>query len=128
MLQITSFHQIKDIIEPIPAEKFITGDYGDGQGNCCFLGHIHVALSRDKDPKNKDCYWGDFNGYGARELTAEFLRETYPEEYKKLGSLLNGAQVNNSPTVNNYTEPVIKDRLMHMIEDGIKWERSKLNQ
>lgn len=64
---ITSAQQIKDIIEPIPAEKFITGRYGDNQGNCCFLGHIHVAL--------KGNYTGDCNGFGARELTSKFLEK-----------------------------------------------------
>ena len=124
MNKITSFKQIKAIIEPIPAEKFIIGRFGDGKGNCCFLGHIHVALSESKDSTNNN-YNGDSCGYGARDLTKKFFEEVHPK-VKEYHMTPNGASVNNSPTINGYTETVIKDRLMHMIEDGIKWEESKL--
>ena len=105
-MQITTAQQIKDIIEPIPAEKFICSVYGDKEGNCCFLGHIHVALSPNKS------YFGDDNGYGARQLTRKFLIE-------KHGINTDGSDVNNYETINGYTEPVIKDRIMHLIEDMI---------
>jgi hypothetical protein len=101
-MKITSFKQIKEIIAPIPADQFCTKEYQNKQGQCCFLGHINKI-----------------NGFGARELTKKFIKEVYDINF-------DGADVNDSPEVNGYTELEIKDRLMHMIEDGIIWEESKL--
>jgi hypothetical protein len=132
MNKITSFKQIKEIIEPIPAELFQTEYYGhsarnwfqhdetthnvgeEDDGRSCFLGHIHRHFDPD-DPRAE----GDYGGYGARSLTEQFLMEKHGL------SEVNGAHVNNAPDVNGYTEPVIKDRLMHMINDGIAWEEEK---
>lgn len=107
--QITSFKQIKEIIEPIPAELFTTHMYADDKGCSCFLGHIHKKISGHQ--------YGDFEGFGARRLTRKFLEEVHNVNK-------DGALVNNLPTVNGYTQPVVKDRVMAMIEDGIKWEEA----
>jgi hypothetical protein len=113
MEKITSFKQMKVIIEPIPADQFCRYCYFDGERSC-FLGHIH----RHINPKDESA-WGDKNGYGARQLTEQMLKEVHDIHDR------DGSMVNNHPTVNGYTEPVIKDRVMHMIEDGIEWEESK---
>jgi hypothetical protein len=118
--KITKAQQIKDIIEPIPADMFIPFNYGeDNNGKkSCFLGHIHRKLNKSKkilgciyvnDPNDS---FGDENGYGARQLTTNFLAE-------KHGIYANGATVNNYNNINGYTEPVIKDRVMHLINDMI---------
>ena len=106
---ITTFKQIKEIIAPIPADKFCTGDYVDGEGRCCFLGHIQKHVLNNPH--------ADGDGFGARELTRLFLKETFKTRYP-----IDGSDVNNDRNINGYTESIIKDRLMHMIEDGIKWE------
>ncbi len=116
MNQITSFKQIKEIIEPIPEDQFVIGEFGTSDGKSCFLGHIHRNISG-----NSNNYNGDYEGYGARELTAQMINEVH-------GINASGAAVNNYPTVNGYTQPIIKDRLMAMIEDGIKWEESKVKE
>ncbi len=105
---IEKAQQIIDIIAPIPAKKFITDVFGDDRGNCCFLGHIHIAVSRNKS------YYGDYYGYGARHLTAKFLREKHGLED------ISGVNVNNSPNINGYDEPEIKDRVMHMLNDMVE--------
>ena len=110
---ITTFKQIKEIIEPITAEQFCKDDYENHKGQCCFLGHIQKHIT------GSSCEDGD--GFGARLLTHEFLESAH-------GVFLDGADVNNSPDVNGYTEPIIKDRLMHMIEDGIVWENERKNK
>ena len=107
MENITTFKQIKEIIEPIPADRFCTGEFLNGRGQSCFIGHINNHISGN--PGN------DFYGSGARLLTERFLLEEH-------GVYATGAAVNNANDINGYTEPIIKDRLMHMIEDGIKWE------
>jgi hypothetical protein len=118
MKKITNFTQIKEIIEPIPADMFITGTFGYNDGKSCFLGHIHRKLNKtDKilgiipinDPTD---YKGDRIGYGASRLTEKFLKE-------KHNIIASAISVNDTRSVNGYNEPVIKDRLMHMINDAI---------
>lgn len=119
MKKITNFKQIKEIIEPIPADMFIAGTLGKNHGRSCFIGHIHRKLNKSKkilgiipinDPTD---YEGDSKGYGALELTEKFLKE-------KHGIIASGIFVNDTRSVNGYNEPVIKDRLMHMINDAIE--------
>jgi len=107
--RITTFKQIKQIIEPIPANKFCINEYKNYKGQCCFLGHINMYIA--------DHSAADHDVFGARLLTEQFLLEEH-------GVYATGADVNNGTYVKGYTEPIIKDRLMHMIEDGIKWEEA----
>ena len=111
MKEITTFKQIKEIIEPIPADKFCKDKYENNKGQSCFLGHIQKHISGNASGNN--------SGVGVRELTRVFIEEVHNVR-------ADGTNVNNVNTVNGYNEPEIKDRLMHMIEDGIKWEESKL--
>lgn len=120
MKKITNAQQIIDIIEPIPAEKFITDAWGNHEGESCLMGHIHRKLNKTgkilgiisiNNPKD---YHGDNNGYGARSLTRKFLKERHGL------TDVTGIDVNDSPTINGYTEPVIKDRVMHMLKDMVE--------
>ena len=123
MKKITTFKQIKEIIEPIPVEKFIACSLGDSNGNSYYLGWIYRKMNKSKlfglknDPND---YGKDSNHtfYGVRALTEQFLKEVHCLNYTAWS-------VNDTSCINGYSEPVIKDRLMHMIEDGIKWENSK---
>jgi len=110
MEKITTFKQIKEIIEPIPADRFCTSEYLNYKGQCCFIGHINNHITGKPNT--------DFYGCGARLLTEQFLLEEH-------GAHATGVDVNNYNYVNGYTEPIIKDRLMHMINDGIQWEEGK---
>lgn len=108
--RIENAQQILDIIEPIPAKKFIIGSFGNDSGCSCFGGHIHRALS----PKGAHDYLGDFNAYGAFDLTERFIKEKHGINH------INGAHVNNSQMVNGYNEPEIKDRVVHLLKDMIE--------
>jgi len=108
---IKTFKQIKAIIEPIAADQFCIGEFENNEGQCCFIGHINKHILGDA------C--GNYNGSGTRQLTKQFIVEKHDIPW------CDGSSVNNNNDVNGYTEPGIKDRLMHMIEDGIKWEESK---
>ena len=112
METITTIKQIKEIIEPIPADQFCTHLYENSKGQCCALGHIHKHISGDS--------MGDQQGFGARKLISEFLKHSR-------GIYSGIAIINDSANESVYTERRIKDRLMHMINDGIKWEESKSN-
>lgn len=104
--EIKTAQEMKDILEPIPADQWCAWHFHLGT-QCCFLGHINKAI--------KDNPSGDFNGFGARQLTAKYLKEKHG-----ITDGSSGASVNNEPTINGYTEPVIKDRVMHLIDDMIK--------
>jgi hypothetical protein len=102
---IKNAQDIKNILEPIPAEQFTTMVYEDQKGRCCALGHIHKALSGDAI--------GDRNGFGARKLSTEFLSKTY-----RLSESI--ADVNNEGGINGYNETDPKSRVMHLLDDMIK--------
>ena len=110
MNTITTFKQIKEIIEPIPSDQFCHFKFENDKGQRCFLGHIQHHISGDARQ--------DLDGFGARALIRLFLKGVHNIDN-------DGSRVNDLATINGYTEPVIKDRLMHMIEDGIKWEENK---
>ncbi len=97
--------QALEIIEPIPAEDFCTGDFKNFKGQSCALGHIHRA-------KGDESGYGDNDGYGLRQLTQKYISEVH-NEYADIAS------VNNNPYVNGYKEPVIKDRVIHLLKDMI---------
>lgn len=106
MNKITKAQQIKDIIKPIPADQFCIGHYENSdKSQCCVLGHIHKHFGSDAE--------GDGQGYGARQLSNEFLTEKHNLPFENIAS------VNNDTDINGYTEPVIKDRVMHLVEDMI---------
>lgn len=117
--QITSAKQIKEILAPIPKELFQIYSYGkslwgsnsgeEDNGKSCALGHIHRHFIPN-DPRAV----GDRAGYGARQLTKQYLEEKYGLEDVDI------SDVNNDPEINGYTEPEIKDRVMHLIDDMIK--------
>jgi hypothetical protein len=111
--KITNFTQIKEIIEPIPKEQFIAHKFVDKVGNCCFLGHINMHFNKSKS-MTEPCKAVAGDGYGARELTAKFLKDKLGYNFS-----MDGSHINNSECYKPYTEKEIKDRVMHMINDAI---------
>lgn len=110
--RIEKAQQIKDIIEPIPAEDFTIGRFEDEDtGKCCVLGHIHKHISGNS--------WGDSDGFGARYLSERFTKAKYPDITEDYGEDISIAHINNAARFNGYTEPVIKDRVMHFVNDMI---------
>lgn len=107
--RIESAAQMKAILEPIPAENFITNSYGYSSGKHCSLGHINTFITGDERMAGTDC-----NGFGAQVIVDKFLREKH--------SISNGhiVTVNDYNYVNGYNEDTPKERIMHLIEDMIK--------
>lgn len=97
-----------EILSPIPAEKFIIGSYQGYRdpSRGCALGLIHMHF-------NPADAHGDLHGFGIRQLSERFLVERYniAEDI---------ASVNNEDNINGYTEPVIKDRVIHLLKDMIE--------
>lgn len=110
--------QIKELLLPIPADDFITEKFSNETGKCCFLGHLQRLTS--DDPSDYSFYncndklaYNKGDETGARDLTKDFLTKIH-------GIYCDGSSVNNQTDVNGYNEPIIKDRLMHMVNDMIK--------
>lgn len=102
--RIENAQQILDIIEPIPADKFCTGAYKDSRERCCTIGFINLSLCGD-------ALWS-FSGFGARDLSIDFMRNKY-------GLYCDISTINNHAGLAVYTEPVIKDRVVHLLKDMI---------
>lgn len=92
-----------EIVRPIPAEDFTSGSYKH-ENKSCVLGWVHRIAGGDEEGH------GDENGYGLRQASIKFLREVHG-----ISDDISG--VNNQPDVNGYKEPVIKDRVIHFLED-----------
>ena len=103
------------LLSPIPEEAFITGNFGDGEGKCCAIGH-YVRL-KSKNPN-------DFTEDNCRDFGTECvkLRVESGVFLKKVHSLqgYDLPDVNNDSDINGYTEPVIKDRVIHCLKDMVK--------
>ncbi len=106
----------KELLSPIPKEDFIISAFSDGKGKCCAIGHL-VRL-QSEDPKDYVQFLGEGHNtpiYSfARVYTRKFL-----EKYHKVYSR-NLASVNNSDSINGYTEDNPKDRIMHLLDDMIE--------
>lgn len=103
------------LLAPIPAEAFIAGQFGNSEGKCCAIGH-YVRL-KSKNPN-------DFTEDNCRDFGTEWvkLRVESGVFLKKVHSLqgYDLPDVNNDSDINGYTEPVIKDRVIHCLKDMVK--------
>lgn len=116
-MQELTASQVKEILEPIPNELFIAGAYYYSEGRqpekCCSIGHIRKVLSGvekyDSITPESCALSNTF-----RNKSERFIRNKYDLESFDI------VTVNDSEVVNNYTEPEIKNRVMHLLDDMIK--------
>lgn len=97
------------IIEPIPSDLFITYKLKDNKGRCCFVGHINMHTHGYAYFKSEDDDSATFI-----EQSRDFLEAKYSVKHTSI------VDVNNSPIINSYNEPEVKDRLVHFIKDMIE--------
>lgn len=103
--QIKTAADIKKIIEPIPESKFCVGRFENGEGQCCFLGHIgkHMSGSAHK-----------IEGYRSTlKLTEKYLAEKHNIHQ-------NVTRINDDRFVNGYNDETPKKRVIHLLDDMIK--------
>ena len=107
----------KELLEGVPANEFIIGDYTDDEGKCCAIGHL-FRLSSD-DPTNynhdncKDQYEGKIFDF-VRHDVSKYINDVH----KEYGTDL--SDVNNTSNVNGYTEYEAKERVIHLLDDMIE--------
>ena len=98
-----------DILEPIPKKKFIINNYScDIKGKHCSIGFIAVHFA--------NCEIGiDYSTPEILEFrckTRDYIRDNHEEDFQS-----DITRVNDSRTVNGYTEHHPKDRVIHLLKD-----------
>lgn len=118
--------QAKELLAPIPNDKFITDAFTDGYDKCCGIGHLKRLTS--DNPKNynrencSDKYGLAFlenahDADGFRRQTYLFLMSKGYKSEHDPETIADMAAVNNYKDVNGYTEYSIKDRIIHLLND-----------
>jgi len=104
------------LLSQIPEEDFITGRFTDAQGKCCAIGHFQRLTSKNPlDYSASNCQdWDNKHNKGLRELTKNFIFKKHDMYATSI------AEVNNNTDINGYTEPIIKDRVIHLLTDMVK--------
>lgn len=105
-----------NLLKDVPEDQWITSSYvNEGRKACCAIGHLE-RLTRG-NPNKYDRYLADsFTSFGKRirNLSQQFIANKHGLRMADLAS------VNNDPRVNGYTEPVIKDRVIHLLTDMVE--------
>ena len=100
------------MVEGIPKENFIEGLDTDGVDKCCFLGHHSRLTSYDPtDYDDSNCDGGRFSDIF--ESSQLYLQS----QLTQANSIMD---INDYDIYPPYTEPEIKDRLIHFLTDMIK--------
>jgi hypothetical protein len=101
-----------ELLSPIPADKFLVGDFTNGSDACCSIGHYkRLTSDNPNDFSWRNC--DDQNYCDLRRATTKFMME-------KHAANADIADVNNDPVYNGYDEPEVKDRVLHLLKDMIE--------
>lgn len=92
---------------PIPEDQFITNTFTDTVGRCCAIGHVIRLKSKNPNDYRYDNCSDDHFG-SLRSASKTYLYNTH-------GADKSIAAVNNHDNINGYAEPVIKDRVIHLL-------------
>lgn len=118
VLEITAKKAL-EIIEAIPEDRFCADDFVNyNNTKCCVLGHLHRVLVENEEYKISIQLYAWNSTAKFRKATRDFLREKYYLTFEDI------SEVNNMNKINGYTEPIIKNRVVHFLEDMTKWEES----
>ncbi len=102
-----------NILEPIPADKWLRGDFYDDNGNGCALGLYCMAKGTPK-------IFHNMVSASAELRTAS--RAAYYKLHPKASINASIVSINNEPIYGGYTEPEIKDRVIHFLKDAVAIE------
>lgn len=102
------------LLSTVPKEDFINGRFSDGIGKCCAIGHFERLTSKNSnDYSENNCVEKNQIESPLRNLSNQFLRKKHNLNFENI------ATVNNYNDVNGYTEPEIKDRVIHLLTDMV---------
>lgn len=100
------------LLSEVPKESFIVGEFGDGNGKCCAIGHYVRLTSENPNNFHHQACHDNFQS-DLRLVSKQFLME----KHSLRGCI---ADVNNDNDINGYKAPEIKDRVIHLLEDMVK--------
>ena len=118
-MEKTLAQEALELLSSVPAEDFIVDKFTDGNGKCCAIGHyLRLKGNNPYDYNYENCnddYTDDCTNKkrSFRNLTRKFIKEKH-DTYDDVAS------VNNDPFINGYTEPVVKDRVIHLLKDMVE--------
>lgn len=95
----------------ITGEEMNDGMFTDKVGKCCAIGHYTRLRSvNPKDYGESNCI--DIENIQLRDALAKYLHKIHSTD-------ISITTINNSNEINRYTEPEIKDRVIHLFEDMV---------
>lgn len=103
-----------DFLSNIPSEDFIKYAFSDDKSKCCAIGHLTRLTSNNPfDYTIDNCK--DMFGLGVkiRIASTDYLLNIQNIKYADISCVNNGS-------VNVYTEPKPKDRVIHLLTDMVK--------
>ena len=100
-----SYPKTVDVLEP---DDFIVGDYTDGEGRCCFIGHINRVFGPAHDPRD-DSWKRRTDAWSA---TLQAMRMT--------SAALKAADI-MWPGNTNHTLFIINDKTAEIHDQRAKW-------
>ena len=109
--------EARELLLPIPKNKFLTEKFTDYRGKCCAIGHLVRLKSDNPSDYNQSLADGRWGGTcEVRTFARERVRVYNGEKHDQYEDL---AAVNNRTEVNGYTQDNPKDRVMALLNDMI---------
>ena len=104
-----------NILEPIPADKWLTYNYYNSKKPGCGCALGLYAMSKNIELDSSIINWRTMD---LRSASAKAYAILHPESFY----VADIANINNRPQYNGYTELEIKDRVIHFLKDAVAIE------
>ena len=116
----TMAQRIKDLLEPVPGDQFIVGQYTDPkQRKCCSIGHLCRLTSGDPDDYDRSLHAEMSYQVMAREMKlyiASYLQEKFDWKYANLAEVNDAT---NRYVQQNYPQATPKERVKALLNEMI---------
>lgn len=97
------------LLEPIPEDRFMKGEFTDNMNSCCSVGHFNRLTSRNpEDYSNNNCFMST-DGMSLYKASATYLNILIAPI----------VQVNDG-YISKYSEDTPKARVIHLLQDMIE--------
>lgn len=104
------------LLKDIPEEEFLIDTFSDEKSRCCVIGHYtRLKSTNPEDYTYRNC--ADFMVNSEHRIFRNRSRDFMQSVH---GDYQDISVVNNTRSVNGYTEETVKARVMHCLEDMVK--------
>jgi len=112
--KIKLFETSLKLLEPIPSDQWIEGEFTDQIGKCCAIGHLtRLQSGRPKDYSMHNCSDTSFTD------SLRYASESFVSELNTWGREKNIAHVNNGETMYNWGNNP-KERVISFLKHILK--------